>query len=216
MRKIIFLIILGIATAAGFIAADRYFSDSDISTESEFVVPTAMANPYPCTMTLSQAIEKASFAFKVPKSIPSTHSIQDALADEGEVSLYYAAGSMCGDGAKYKTFEDGVIQYSTANAKSSKAEIIAQGEEYFKEYKANAPIPEKVKLFQINGMPAMGWESGMRKSFVIDSDGTVIDEKDIPHPAQIRVVDPNNQVIYILKGNLQLEQMKKIMSDTLS
>lgn len=151
----------------------------------------------------------------VPKSIPSTHSVEDAFGQEGEVSLYFAPGSMCGENAQYKTFEDGVIQYYTANADSTKAGRVTQGNEYFKQYKENAPIPEKVTLFEINGMPAMGWESGTRKSLVIDHDGTIIHEEDIPHPAQVRVVDTNAKEIYILKGYLPLEQLKKIMSNTL-
>lgn len=122
---------------------------------------------------------------------------------------------MCGKDVQYTTFEDGIIKYFSANMDSTKANRILEGAEYFKQYKANAPIPEKVQLFEINGIPAMGWESGTRKSFVIDHDGTVVHEENIPHPAQIRVVDPINQELYILKGYLPLEQMKDMMSATL-
>lgn len=217
MKKVLLLFLLGVISTSAYFATEQYLSESSIATQdTEYPIPSAMAiSPNPCTMTMNQVAERANFAFKIPRSMPTTHSIQDSFGQKGEVALYYAPGTMCGDDAQYKTFEDGIIQYYTATADSTKAEQIAMGVQFFKQYKEGAPIPDKVKLFEINGMPAMGWESGLRESLVIDHDGTVIQSEDIPHPAQIRVVDTNGNVLYVLKGNLPLDQMKSIMSNTL-
>ncbi|MEX0640744.1 MAG: hypothetical protein WD018_04610 [Nitrosopumilaceae archaeon] len=218
MNKIIVLFVLGIASISSLIATDEYINRFDTSApESNSIMPTAMAaNPYSCMMTSEAATERAGFSFKVPRSIPSTHEIGDAFGEKGEIALYYAPGPICGNNTKYRTFEDGIILYVNANMDSTMANRIIEGESYFKEHKANAPIPDKIHLFDINGMSAMGWESGIRKSLVIDHDGKIIHEEDIPHPAEIRIVDPVNQEFYILKGNLPLDQMKDIMRSTLS
>lgn len=217
MNKVLLLFIVGIISTSAYFASDQYLSESTLETQQfEFPIPSALAiNPNPCTMTMDKAAERANFAFKVPQSMPTTHTIQDSFGQTGEVALYYAPGSICGDDAQYKTFEDGIIQYYTANTDSARAEQIAVGTEYFKQYKEGAPNPDKVKLFEINGLPAMGWESGFRSSLVIDPEGNVIHSEEIPHPAQIRVVDTNENVIYVLKGNLALDEMKSIISDTL-
>lgn len=218
MNKTIVLFVLGIASISGLIATEQYLNRFDVSApNSNSMIPTAMAaNPYSCMMTPEAATERADFSFKVPHSIPSTHEIGDAFGEKGEIALYYAPGPICGTNAKYQTFEDGIILYVSANMDSTMANRIIEGESYFKEHKANAPIPDKIQLFDINGMPAMGWESGTRKSLVIDHDGKIIHEENIPHPAEIRIVDPVNQEFYILKGYLPLDQLKDIMRSTLS
>lgn len=187
------------------------------TSEQKLQIPHGMqamadiANPDNCAQALSTVqSEVIKQGYKTPKYLPQGNSLQSGLTATGVLSLYFAPGSVCGENAKYRTFTDGIIQYYTATMDSGMASNIQEGTKYFDDYKAHSQRPSVISFFTINGKPAMGWESGMKKENIRWDNGTLVSSEDIPYPAQVQVMDPENKIFYKVKGFTALEELKKI------
>lgn len=162
---------------------------------------------YTCSMSVDQ-IQNTALAngYKLPKYVPTGYSMQDGSATKGVLSVYYAKSSICGSTNVTST---DVIRYIIADTTSGYADSIKKGSQYFQEFKAHTDKPQYVSLFEINGKPAMGWESGMKKDIIRWDNGTVISSHDVPYPAQMQVIDPSGN-FYLFKGYTTLDELKKI------
>lgn len=165
--------------------------------------------PLLCTSGLEKAEMDAGFAYKTPKSLPDGYSIQDAVGGPGWISMYYAPDSICEKGSKYRTLQDGILQFITANTQYKENEI-KLGKKFFEEFKESSDRPERIFLFEIKGNPAMGWESGIKKTITKFENGTLISEEDTAYPAQIQVIDPTNQEFHLIQGYVPLQQLKEM------
>jgi hypothetical protein len=83
--------------------------------------------------------------------------------------------------------------------------------EYYKNYKANSQRGDKIQLFDINGNPAMGWESGKKNNLIIFENGTTINIGELDYPTYIGMVDLNDNKGYGITAFLPLDELKKIM-----
>ena len=108
----------------------------------------------------------------------------------------------------------GAVWYGAEHMKEGKEEIIDRGVEFFKEYKESVERRSQkgdlIKIFEINGNPAMGWEMGNKNSIVM-LDDKIISSEPVPYPAAIVMIDQKEQVYYNVRGYLPLEELKKIL-----
>ncbi|CAE6486020.1 hypothetical protein [Candidatus Nitrosotenuis uzonensis] len=160
------------------------------------------------SMSLEEASKEAAFAYKSPKSLPTGYSLEDAISHKGMITLLYSPKKICGPGQTAQTYSDGILKFITETPEQNNE--ISKGRAYFEEFKKYSDYPERISIFEINGNPAMGWESGMKKSIVKFDNGTVISEEDISYPAQLQIIDTTNQRFYVLKGYFQLDQLTQI------
>ncbi len=207
MAKIIIPILSLLVVAAGVFALITT-TKADVDKNTTYFAE-AMP-PLLCTSDLEKAEREAGFAYKTPKSLPAEYSIQDAVGGSGWISMYYAPDSMCEKGSKYRTLQDGILQFITANTEYKENEI-KLGKKFFEEFKESSDRPERIFLFEIKGNPAMGWESGIKKTITQFENGTVISEEDTTYPAQIQVIDQTNQEFYLIQGYVPLQQLKEII-----
>ncbi len=152
---------------------------------------------------------------KTPKTIPAGYDIRDSFTSIGEVGLFYAIEETCGPNATQKSFVDGVMMYYTAN-KDSGANAIVDTERYFNEYKSNSDYPDRIMITQIAGHTAMMWDSGIEKNIYYLDNGEIFAEEDSPYPAQITIVDKENEELYMVKGYVSLDTLDDMIKSAIT
>lgn len=210
IKTISVLIIASVLTMGGIYLVTQ-INDNPIQTDSIPIPQMRMADaasPALCSMSLDKAVEEAGFEYKSPKSLPSGYSLEDALGHKGTIALLYSPKKICGTDQTAKTYQDGILKFISETSEQNNE--ILKGKNYFEEFKKYSDYPERISIFEIDGKQAMGWESGMKKSFVKYDDGTIISEENIPYPAQIQIIDEENERFYVLKGYFQLDQLTQI------
>ncbi len=147
---------------------------------------------------------------KLPTYIPEEYYIYDSAYDEMEVMLYYLPKWYSKE--KFNEPEGKYVLAFDASTCPLNQEIIEQGEEYFKSYKANSQRGDKLQLFYINGNPAMGWEAGKKNSIIMYENGTIISIGEMDYPAGIGMIDKDGCAYYSVSSlYLTLDELKKIM-----
>lgn len=210
MKNVILLIAV-VSTMGVIFGVSTQMNDGSINTNSTPIPHVSFANaasPALCSMSLEQASKEAAFAYKSPRSLPVGYSLEDAIAHKGTIALLYSPKKICGPGQTAQTYNDGILKFISETPEQNNE--IFKGKAYFEEFKKYSDYPERISIFEINGNPAMGWENGMKKSIVKFDNGTVISEEDIPYPAQLQIIDTENQRFYVLKGYFQLDQLTQI------
>lgn len=190
-------------------------SNETTSQEQRLGLPNAFAaNPYDCSMN---EIDVASITagYKTPKIIPEGYDIQDSFTNIGEVGLFYATEEMCGPNATQKSFADGVIMYYTANKDSGVGTII-DPERYFNEYKINSDYPDRITITKIANHTAMMWDSGIEKNIYYLENGEIFAEEDSPYPAQITIVDKENEELYMVRGYVSLDTLENMIKSAIT
>lgn len=209
-------IVLGVivsGTILGFYGIGSTDANSHTKNQAIGILNTnlAFASYQPICSSNTQEVQQAMTMHKMPQSLPSGYSLQDGFAHgSGILSLWYAPGSICSKDSKYVTLEDGILQYYTRTLDSEKDSKLMNSEQYFKDFKSHSQRPQVMSLFKINGLQAIGWESGWKKSIVEFVNGTIVSEKDVQYPAEVQVIDPVSKNYYTFRGYFPLEELKNI------
>lgn len=204
--------VLTIAVALTWISTNdkiEYF-DAQVVLPKEELVPEALAVSSICNANIADVQSKSNFTFKKLHALPISYVLQDSDVIEGQVNLFYAPGSICGENSKYVSFSDGLLQVYIADQTGDSS--AAGGAEVFTEMKNNAQKPDTMQIFTINGNPAIGWEPGVKNSVAMYENGTVVHTEEVGYPAKLQFIDQNSKLIYKLKGYFALDDLKKIAS----
>lgn len=207
----VLLILVIVSAIGGIFGVFTQLSNNSINSNSTLIPHITYADavsPALCSMSLEQASKNAAFTYKSPKSLPSLYSLEDAISHKGSITLLYSPKKICGSDQTAQTYHDGIMKFITETPEQNNE--ISKGKAYFEEFKKYSDYPERISIFEINGNPAVGWESGMKKSITKFDNGTVVNEESISYPAQLQIIDTTDQRFYVLKGYFPLDQLTQI------
>jgi len=202
------ILLVAIVAISGIIGTFTLNQNAPINTASTPVLLADAVSPALCSMSIDEAYREAGFTYKTPMTLPTGYSLEDALSHKGEIMLLYSPKKICGLEHNAQTYRDGILKFIVDTPEQNNE--ISKGKQYFEQFKKYSDYPERISIFEINGNPAMGWESGMKKSIVKFDNGTVVSEEDIQYPAQLQIIDSTNEKFYVLKGYFPLSQLRQI------
>ncbi|MEM2160880.1 MAG: hypothetical protein QXN55_08005 [Candidatus Nitrosotenuis sp.] len=187
----------------------QHFEPTKILPTTE-TVPFVKADTTFCENTIDEAKTKSQMDFKQPFIIPNGYMLQESSAIEGQVTLYYAPGPTCGPNATFNSLSDGILRVFIADERGDT--LAGKDIVELQTRKANLQDPETAQIFEINGNPAMGWETGFKNSVAKFENGTVLQIEKVAYPAKLVFIDQKAKVVYKIDGYFNLDDLKKIAS----
>lgn len=212
MNKVLFSLVFATIASIGGMVAISISENTQTYSETRGIVSLQLAEairPPMCTMSYDEAKLESGFNPKEPQNLPQDYALVDAYSHSGIITMLYSDKPLCGNDAVSQTYRDGLLKFIVSTSEQSKYEI-SNGMNYFEEFKKHSDYPERIFFLEINGNPAMGWESGMKKSITLYDNGTIVDVEEIPYPAQLKIIDQTDQKYYSLKGYFPLETLQQI------
>jgi len=144
--------------------------------------------------------------FKTPRYLPAGNTIYDSDVQNTSLALWYSPVN-----ATSTDKDDLILYYVAMDDGGYYSDLISKGKTFLEEYKASSQRGNVMTIFEINGMPAMKWDSGTKNSITQFDDGTVVDVEPVDYPAEVWMIDTKDRAFYTVRGYLPVEELTKII-----